>query len=366
MMEASMGEKYYLIDRQLLSDFGTAIFTAYGLREDDSRILTDALIRSDMRGVKSHGLVRVPPYVEWLTNGTWAKKTEMDIVKDTLTTTVIDGRNGIGSVLSYRACEITKEKARKSGLAFTTVRNSNHLGEAGLWSLQINSGTNDMIGFAVTSTVAICSAPNGMGAGIGSNPFSYAIPAGRFAPVCLDIAVGTMAAGKIWEYKRLNKPFPEKAWIGPDGEFVTDPNKYDTSEFVMVPFGMHKGYGLGVVMEAITSFLAGSTFCRNEYPPGDKWPGSNHAFMAIDINAFTDVAAFNREMEEYIEYLHALPVHKDAPGVLYPGEIEAGKEAKALVEGVKLPAQVFEDMAAIAKAEGVDSAQYRRYTELFV
>ncbi len=364
---AAEEEKYYKIDRDLLWDFSWRTYAAYGLDEEDAKTLCSALIRSDMRGVKSHGLVRTPDYIDWTINGVWAKKTTPELLVDTPAVTVIDGHNGLGPVLATLACEMTMKKARECGIAYATVRNTNHFGETGLWSTKICEEKQDLIGFATTSTVAVCAAPGSMNAVVGSNPFAFSVPGGSFGTVCLDVACGTMAVGKIWQYKRLNIPLPDKSFIGPDGEYVTDPNKYGIGDFIMAPFGGHKGYGLSVIMESLTSFLSGGNFQGHDYiPGGETEPAkSSQSFMAINIGAFLDVSEYWSKMEEYIRYLHAQPVHADAPAILYPGEIEARNEAKARKEGVMIPAQVFEDIAALAEAKGIDSAKYRRYEECY-
>ncbi|MDR1939092.1 MAG: Ldh family oxidoreductase [Tannerellaceae bacterium] len=356
-----MGELYYLVERQSLSDLSTKMFCSYGVPEEDARILSDTLIRSDMRGVKSHGLVRVPDYVRFIGTGIWNKQTNVEIIKESGATTTIDGHNGIAAVICNKAVEITKRKAIQTGIAYTAVRGGNHFGEAGLWSTLLCDEKEGIGGFAATSTVQISAAPGSIVAATGSNPFSFAFPAGKFSPVCLDIAVGTMAAGKIWEYKRLGKPLPEKSFIGPDGNYVTDANKYDIKDYTMVPFGNHKGYGLGVIMEIMTSFLAGSTFNIRR----KNKPLSNHAFMAINIGSFTEYDEFIAQMEQYIEHLHSLPVREGEHPVLYPGEIESGKEAKAEEEGVPIPAKVFEDLSDISKAKGINVEPFRKYTATY-
>lgn len=356
-----MQEKHYKISQELLWEFSWKTFHAYGLDEKDAQILCKSLIRSDMRGVKSHGLVRTPDYIEWLQNGTWAKKTEPELLVDTPSVTVLDGHNGLGPVLASMACELTMKKARETGIAYATVRNSNHFGEAGLWSTKICEDKSDLIGFATTSTIAVCAAPGSMNAVVGSNPFTYAVPAGKYAPVCLDVACGTMAVGKIWQYKRLEQALPERSFIGPDGEYVTDPNKYDISEYIMAPFGGHKGYGLSIIMESLTSFLSGGHFQGHNFMPDDEPGKSSQSFMAININAFIDSEVYQKKMEQYIDYLHRQPVHEGTAGIMYPGEYEARNEAKAKKEGVMLPVKVFEDIAECAAAKGIDSTPYRQY-----
>jgi LDH2 family malate/lactate/ureidoglycolate dehydrogenase len=353
-------ESTYLVKHEKLTELGTKIFITCGLSEKDAHTLAETLTRADMRGVKSHGNVRVPSYVQMFKDGDFGVNTNVTIIKETSVSAVIDGGNAPGSIVCKKCCEITREKAKKSGMALTVVRNSNHFGAAGYWSLLL--AEKDMIGYITTNSVVTVAAPNGVGRGIGSNPFSWSVPAGRYANICLDVAVGYMAAGKIFEYQRLKKDFPENAWLGPDGEMTTDSAKYSMSEYIMMPFGNHKGFGLGVIAETMTSMLSGTMFhsLPKDAPSAVNFAdfATSHCFLAIDISIFEDLDVFRGKVDQYIDYLHSLPVKKDAPSVLYPGEIEAECEAQSIKEGVKVPEKVLDDMLKSAKERGIDVSEY--------
>jgi LDH2 family malate/lactate/ureidoglycolate dehydrogenase len=353
-------ETAYLVKHEKLTELGAKIFAACGLAEKDAFTLSESLTRADMRGVRSHGMVRVPSYIQMFKNGDFGVKSSITVVKETPVSAVLDGGNTPGSIVCKKCSEITREKAKKSGMAFTVVRNSNHFGAAGYWSLLL--AEKDMIGYITTNSVVTAAAPNGVGRGIGSNPFSWSVPAGRYANICLDVAVGYMAQGKIFEYQRLKKPFPENAWLGPDGEMTTDSTKYNIAEYIMMPFGNHKGFGLGVVGETMTSMLSGAMF--HSLPKNASsavnyadFPTS-HCFLAINISIFEDIDIFREKVDQYIDYLHSLPVKEGAPGVLYPGEIEAKLEAQSEKDGVKIPEKVFDDMLQSAKEKGIDVSSY--------
>jgi len=358
-----MGEIYYRISKDLLNELACKTYEAYGLDKDDARVLCEALIKSDMRGVKSHGLVRTPDYIKWIGDGTWAKKTEPEIIVDAPAVTVIDGHNGLGPVLASKAIDIAVEKAKKYGIAISTVRNSNHFGETGLWSTRIVETGKNMIGFAATSTIAVCASPDSKAAVVGSNPYSYAAPAGSYAPICLDVACGAMAAGKIFAYRRANEPLPEKAFIGPDGNYVTDPFKYDITEYIMAPFAGHKGFGMAVIMEAMTSFLSGGHFQGYHYQPGEKQEKSSQTFMAINISSFIDPEEYKHKVDQYIDYIHAQPTRTPGGIVLYPGEIEGTKQSEAEQNGVCIAKGIFEDIAKLAAEKGIQVDGYRKYEE---
>jgi LDH2 family malate/lactate/ureidoglycolate dehydrogenase len=345
-------EKTYNLEEKDLVRLGTVIFEAYGVPREDAGILSLSLAEADIRGIKSHGMVRVPIYIDQFVNGKFSKETKLTVKKETPVSLVLDGNNGPGAVVSAKAVAMTRKKAEQSGFAFTAVHGSNHFGTAGYWSEMLAG--DDMIGFASTNSIPIVAAPAGTGRGIGSNPFSYTVPANKYAPICLDVSVGVMAQGKIYEYARLGKPLPENAWLGPDGQVTRDPKQWDPMDYVMIPFGMHKGFGLGVVMEMLTSGLAGAEFHRQYQGLNAKMTENSHCFWAMRIDAFTDVKKYRDQVDAYIEYLHSLPVKNPGDKVYYPGEIEAALKAKYLKEGVPVAAKVVEDMLGLAAGTSTD------------
>ena len=336
------------------------IFSACGMNETDARMLSDSLVRADMRGVKSHGLVRIPSYADQLRDGIYAAESRVETVRETPISAVLDGHKGLGAVVSYHAVELAKRKAREHGVGIVAVRGSNHYGAAGIWSYLI-AQEKDLLGFTATNSVPVVAALGGTGRGIGSNPFSFAVPAQKYENMCLDISVGHMAQGKIWEYKRLNKPLPENAWMGPDGEITTDPNKFDVIDYIMLPFGGHKGFGLGVIMETLTSALADADFQDHFNGLTKDLPETCHVFAALRIDLFTDPARYRARIDRYIDYIHALPVHEGCRAPLYPGELEAQIERESREAGVPVAEQMLRDMRAAAERVGADTTGYQKY-----
>ena len=356
-----MEEKVYRIPYKTALMMTEDIFRACGMSEQDAHMLADSLVRADMRGVKSHGLVRIPSYVEQLLSGVASAKSNVEIVHETPFSTVIDGHKGFGAVNSYHAIDLTMKKARACGAAFTVVRNSNHNGAEGLWTY-LMSQEKDLISFCATNSVPIVAPVNGVGRGVGSNPFSFSIPANRHANLCLDVSCGHMAQGKIWEYKRLNKKLPENAWMGPDGEITTDPNKWEVMDYIMLPFGGHKGFGISMIMEALTSALADADF-QDSWNDVTTVKPTTHCFAAMRIDAFTDAETYRNRIDKYIDYVHALPVHEGCPTPMFPGEIEANIEAQNWKEGVPVAEQMLRDMMGAAEKVHVDTAEYRKLLE---
>lgn len=145
------------------------IFSACGMNGTDARMLSDSLVRADMRGVKSHGLVRIPSYVDQLQDGIYAAESRVETVRETPISAVLDGHKGLGAVVSYHAVELAKRKAREHGVGIVAVRGSNHYGAAGIWSYLI-AQEKDLLGFTATNSVPVVAALGGTGRGIRQQP----------------------------------------------------------------------------------------------------------------------------------------------------------------------------------------------------
>ncbi|WP_209125671.1 Ldh family oxidoreductase [Alkalihalobacillus sp. BA299] len=345
----------YVISLERLNRFCTDLFKGYGVTNEDAKIFAEALVKTEARGVKSHGVVRIKNYIDRIVSGTLDVTKDITILKETPTTALIDGNNGIGIVISKKAVEIARKKAEENGIGFVSVRRSNHFGAAGIWGLELSG--DDMIGICATNSEPIVSAPTGKTRALGSNPFSITAPAKKYPHVSLDISNGVMALGKIYEYKRLGKPFPEGSWLDTNGNPTTDPNINPIPEFIMRPFGMHKGFGLTVMMEILTAILAGGEFgpqVSSVYRDIDKPNPISHFFIAIRIDYFRELNDFKATMDELIDYLHELPVQSGNSKVLYPGEKGAAVSEKKLKTGIILGEDVVNELLNMATDKGMD------------
>lgn len=347
----------YRVEVSKLIPFAAEILTKYGEDPEDAAITAEALAEADICGVRSHGFVRFGQYINRVKQGSLAVKTPVSIISESRNTALLDGHNGFGFVVCQKALEIARAKAEKSNIAFVSVKNSNHFGAAGIWASRLAG--RDMVAFVGTNAEPIVSAPGGLGRAIGSNPFSWAAPAGKYGQLCLDISAGAMAQGKIWEYRRLNKPFPPHCWLGPDGVETTDPFYTDFAEFIMMPFGGHKGFGLAVMMEVFTSLLSGGPLDA-EIPSlardMDKQQHLTQFFCAISVETFRPLAEFVGDSERLIEYLHSLPVKEGAAPVMYPGEPEFISRRAALKDGLLIPETVVRELNELAESVGVAGA----------
>jgi len=348
-----MGEGY-LCDCKELMGFCTGLFQNYGFSHEHATEISKCLVETDMRGIRSHGTVRVEMYLTQLEKGAINAKGQPKVVKETKTTAVIDGDKAAGAPVCEMAVRIAREKAAEYGMGMVTARASNHFGPAGHWSIKLAG--EDMIGFAAANNPPMVAAPESTKAVIGNNPFSLAVPAGNGQCMCMDISNGMMAYGKIHEYKRLNKPFPENCWLDDKGQPTTDPFAAEFLKFISLPFGMHKGFCLAVMVEAITSMLSGGPVADEFAPPGADLDANNpnsQCFMAIKLDNFLDPSEYTETVAKFKKYLRSVPVRKEGSVIYYPGEIENIAWAKALAEGIIIPKNVKEYLGSAAGKAGL-------------
>ena len=344
----------YKCDHVELIAFCSDLFKGYGFSPEHSKDIAKCLVETDMRGIRSHGTVRIEMYLTQLKKGAINAQGNPKVVKETKTTAVIDGGKAAGAPICEMAVRLAREKAADCGMGMVVVRASNHFGPAGHWSLKLAG--EDMIGFTASNGPPLVAAPESKKAVIGNNPFSIAVPGGDGQCMCMDISNGVMAFGKIHEHKRLNKPFPENAWLDDKGDPTTDPFATEFLKFISLPFGMHKGFCLAIMMEAMTSMLSGGPVAAEFAPEGCDLDANNptsHCFMAVKLDSFLEPDDFKNKVIKFKEYLRSVPTRKEGSLIYYPGEIENMSYNKALKEGIFVPGNVKDYIVSAAEKVGL-------------
>lgn len=307
-----------------------------GFKEEYANEVADNLVSAEGRGVYSHGLVQVAPYVSLFQNGK-IKNTTPEIVKDFGAVANIDGKFAPGAVAGNIGMDLAIEKAKKYGVGIVTVHNGAHFGMA--YHYAKRAVENNMIGFAYTSAGFLVAPYGGRTRQVGTNPICIASPAKNRMPIVFDAATSVQAFNKIYFASVENREIPIGWAIDKNGNDTTDPN--EAMEGCLLPFGGYKGYGLGFMIQIITAILSGTRMRPDQERQMSDPHSSGYHFMAIDIARFVDFDQFTDEVSYYADNV----VHSERrPGVdrIYlPGEIEFEKEAKAKAEGIDLPDGVW-------------------------
>lgn len=293
---------------ELMSQFMTDVFQAYGVPEEDAKICTDVLLESDRRGIESHGCNRFKPiYLDRIKNGTLLPKTKLDVVKETPTTVVMDANNGMGMVASYRMMEMLIEKAKVYGMAGGTIFNSTHYGIAGYWTTMAEKA--GMIGITGTNARPSVAPTFGVEPMMGTNPLTFTMPTDEAFPFNFDCATSTIQNGKIEFYARSGKPTPAGLVVTESGDTMTDSqqilNNMRAGKCALLPLGGlgeetggYKGYGFTTIVEILSAALSGGPYMKALN--GKDEQGKNqmyrlgHFFLVINPEFFMGLDTFRK------------------------------------------------------------------------
>lgn len=320
-----------------------------GVSNLDAHTTAEVLVNADMRGVHSHGVIRMIGYVECLLSGGIRAKAQSKIINEGPCNALVDADQGLGIPVSVFATELACKKAAETGVGIVNVFNSHHHGACGYYSQKMTQA--GLIGMAMSTGDVIMAASGSASRCIGNNPFSYAVPAGKYKAICYDVAMSMVAAGKISIAADENKSIPYGWLLDTEGNPTTDPHDYDLGG-ALVPFGGHKGYGLSVMVESLAGLLSGAAMLSdihawNKNP--DQSGNVGHIFIALDpakLNPGVDMAARAEAMIE--ELANA----RKAPGVdriLYPGQLEHEREDVAFRNGIQLPQATLDALAKVSE-----------------
>ena len=303
-----------------LETIAATLLQKSGSSEEEAAIIARHSIGANLAGHDSHGIIQIPTYIDRVKKEHIIPGAEFEIVRETPTTTVIDGHWGWGYVVSERAMQMTIDKAEKSGVAATTVSHQSHVGRVADYPLM--AAEAGMIGMmtADSGRSPKSVAPfGGREPRLGTNPISMAMPSNLDGPFFIDMATSGAAAGKVKLAQSRGTPIPEGWLVDKDGNPTTDPNLYGNGA-VILPLGGaegHKGYGLAFMVYALSAGLGGFG-----QPPSPRGYSSAVFLQVIDPEAFSGRDAFNRELAILIDACHGSP---PAPGFRLPARPPKGR-----------------------------------------
>jgi L-2-hydroxycarboxylate dehydrogenase (NAD+) len=351
--------KAYLFRAADLNDYMIRYFTKLDVPPEDAAISAAVLLSADLRGVDSHGMIRLNTYYgNRIRKGLIDPKTPSRIIHETNTTALIDGGNGLGHVASHRAMSLCLAKARQSGLSMVTVRNSNHYGIAGYYAMM--ALPQNMIGISFTNSQPLVAPTYGRKAMLGTNPIAVAVPAENARPYVLDMATSIVPIGRITVYDKAGKPIPEGWGIDSQGTVTTSPSEVLGGGALMPLGGIdlmrgYKGYGLSLMVDIFSGVLSGSAFGTNvDIQDGQHGARTGHFFAAIDISAFRPIAEFKHDMDELIQMLKDSPKAVGQERIYIHGEKEFETAEKNARNGVPLLAPVVDGLKKSGQEIGVE------------
>ncbi|MEX0728731.1 MAG: Ldh family oxidoreductase [Planctomycetaceae bacterium] len=356
--------EYQIFTWEALHEFASRVFRSFGVPENEANTAAEILSLSDLRGIDSHGIARLPAYVEMLSIGRINPRPKLSIVRESLSTATVDGDNGLGLVIGPQAYAITMDKADHAGTGWVAVRNSNHYGIAGYYVLKALE--RDQIGWAMTSTTKVVAPLWGAERMLGTNPIAIAFPGFEEPPIVIDMASNAAAFGKIEMAIRKGTEIPEGWAIDAEGYQTTDPHKM-VQGGAMLPLGSererggHKGYCLSALVDLLCGPLSGANWgpftppftMQHAEPPRKVGVGLGHFFGAMRIDAFRDVDEFKRQIDDWIRTFRQTKAAPGTEGPLIPGDPERAAERDRRIGGIPLILPVIDELKAVSKKTGV-------------
>jgi len=339
---------------ETLRNFTRDAFQRANLSPSDAAIGAEVLATTDAWGVFTHGTKNLAGYIRRLKAFGLRPQGRPVIVSGGGSWALVDGGSALAMVTSVFAMQTAIAKARQQGLAYVGVRNSCHFGAAGYYAwLAAREG---LIGVAMANDIPSVASPGSRHAIFGSNPLAYALPAENHPPVLLDISTATVAGGKVYAARARGEPIPPNWIIDGQGRPTTDPSGFPQVG-ALLPMAGHKGYGLALLIEALSGILSGAaiTWGIRSWAHDDDTVPTHHgaAFLAIAPQVIAPDGSFAGRVSKLVDEIHSAPRADGVERLLVPGELEWERHANALRDGIALPPDVLASLRVAADSVGL-------------
>lgn len=341
------------INARQLQEFVAAIFERCGMRAADAALLADTLVYADLSGIHSHGVLRVPEYIQKLTRLGVNPRGQPTVVREFGGCLVVDGGNSMGQIGAHFAMGRVIERAKTHGIAAAGIRGSNHCGAMAYFAAQALE--HDMIGVATTNALPTMAPWGGAERILGINPLSVAIPAENEEPILYDAAFSGSSHGKIRIYQQKGLTLPAGWALNQRGEPTTDPA--EAIDGLLAPIGGFKGTGLAMIMGILSSMLSGAAYGTElgNMEDGPQAGQDGHFVAAIHVAAFEEPGRFKARVDQAIQQIHACRPAVGFARIYAPGELEAERRAHYAQNGIPLNSVTVADLLDAARSVGVES-----------
>lgn len=358
-----------VVEKKNLLNFTHKVFQSFGLDANDALICADNLVMADLRGIPSHGVARLQRYVDGINNGVIYPLAKPKIVKETPVTAVVDGQAGLGQLVGHFSTQLAIKKAKQAAIGIVTVRNSNHYGIAGYYSLMILK--ENMLGITMTNSAPLVVPTFGKEMVIGTNPISLAAPAKNRQPFVLDMATSVIPRGKLEVYNREEKQMPEGWVVDENGQVTSDPGRVLNNLIKRLGGGIlplggegelfsgYKGYGMAVLVDILCGVLSGGAYADlvDRTVEGKKVPANvSHFFLALDIASFIDIDTFTSKMDDLLDRIQNSAKAVGQEHIYIHGEKEFAFAGQYEKQGIPLQEKVYKNLRAIAQQCKVEFA----------
>lgn len=355
------------VKAKALEELVRDIFRKAGCSAAEAERMGKYLVIANLTGHDSHGVQRVPRYLQWLAEGDFVADRTVKVISDTPVLAVLDGQYGFGQTVAPQAVAIGIRKCKEMGLAAVALRNAGHVGRVGDWAEMAAAEGLISIHYVNAASSVLVAPFGGVDRRFSTAPYCVGIPRKGQNPLVLDFATSVVAEGKVLNASFGGKKIPGDALIAPDGSTSGDPHvlygdytptgprTYRKGTGAIRAFGEHKGSGLALMCEILGGSLTGTGATQEER----KWANGMLSFY-IDPARIDPDGFFPEDVTRYVAYVKSARPATAGGEVLVPGEPEERTRAKRLKEGVPLPEDTWKAIAAAAEKIGIDAARIQR------
>jgi LDH2 family malate/lactate/ureidoglycolate dehydrogenase len=330
-----------------LQAYGAGILSAAGLPGPDANVVAAALVDANLRGIDSHGVTRIPIYVDRLRRGLVNPEPDVRVVRDSGAALLVDGDNGMGAVVTSRAMELALTRLQDVHSVSVAIRNTNHYSSGAYYmGPALERGA---VAFLYANAPSTTAAWGGVRRFLGTNPYTFAAPTGRHGAFVLDMATSVVARGKILLAAQRGESIPEGWAVDAAGKPTTDAQA--ALEGAVLPFGGPKGYGIAMMIEVLAGVLSGANIgpgVGDLYEDLEHPQGVGSFLHLIDVAAFLPFGQFLTRIDAFIDDIKATGSPENRQEVLVPGEIESRTAAARARDGVPLSPDVVQALERVA------------------
>lgn len=336
------------LQASVIIQYITEIFEKAGMAQSDATFCAEALVQTDLWGIGSHGILRVPIYTQRLLSGAVNATPDVRVTTGKRALAMVDGDNGMGFIVGREAMDHAINLAGEFGVAAVGALNSNHFGATALYVRR--AAEQNMIGIGMSNVVQNMVVPGGSRPVVGNNPIAVAVPTFGEFPFVLDISLSAVAGGKLLLASKNNEKIPLDWATDKDGRPTDDPDKGFAG--FLLPMGGHKGFGLALVVDILCGVLTGGAFMDQmkgmyKYPDDPSLTG--HFMIAIDPLAIMEKAEFKERISRFTKVVKSSPMWVENREMFIPGEIEYRTAQRRTKEGIPLHSNLYEELVNLGQ-----------------
>ena len=352
---------YYRLPEKELRAYCETVMGKYGFNEKQSRDIADILLTADLQGLESHGVQRLIRYHRGVKSGVIRPDAVPEVVHETPLSVVLDAHSAMGQIAAVDAMERAIAKAKQYGFGAAVVRNSNHFGVGGYYAMMAER--EDMLGMCFTNTQAICVPTFGREVMLGTNPIAFAMPADPI-PMLYDVATTVVPRGKLEVYAKQGKPMPLGWAVDENGRDTTDAKRVidninSKAGGGILPLGgsspatgSHKGYGLALIVEILSSIIAGGATSNHVSKNG--LGDTSQSFFALDYGLFRDKAAMRESLSTLLQELRDSANAEGRTRIYTSGEMEVDSRSEKLKNGIPVNDSTLAELRTVGSELGLD------------